>query len=120
MAHGTVQGMPATRMVVLTTAQGAFHARVICARLGAEGIVTQLRGAVDPLYPVTGEVDVLVEPGSFDDAAALLLLDEAEAAVVEVDGDPWPRGRHPLHPFVALTVISAVLVGSVSAVLSTL
>ena len=36
-----VQGL---RMVPVLRADGAFHARVVAARLGSEGIVTQLRG----------------------------------------------------------------------------
>ena len=37
----------------------SFHARVIAARLGADGIVTQLRGSVDGPYPI-GDVSVWV------------------------------------------------------------
>ncbi len=76
-------------MVHLTSVQGTFHGRVIAARLGAEGILTELRGAVDGLYPVIGRVDVWVAAAELDEARALLLADEVEAAFAEdasVDG----------------------------------
>src|SRR3954462_3828311 len=53
-------------MVPVLRAEGTFHARVVAARLGSEGIVTQLRGNVDGPYPM-GSVEVLVTP---DDLAA--------------------------------------------------
>ena len=66
-------------MVHLTTATGAFEARVLMARLGADGIVCQLRGAVDgPL--AFGSVDVLVEAEDLPTACELLLVDDAEHA----------------------------------------
>ena len=46
-------------MVRLATVRTTFHARVIAARLGAEGIVTDLRGNVDGIYPM-GDVHVFV------------------------------------------------------------
>ena len=70
-------------MVHLTSVHGTFHGRVIAARLGAEGILTELRGAVDGLYPVMGRVDVWVDANELDDARALLLADEVEAAFAE-------------------------------------
>jgi hypothetical protein len=65
-------------MVHLRTVPNAFHARVIAARLGADGIVTQLRGAVDGVYPI-GDVMVYVREDDFDDAQELLLADEVES-----------------------------------------
>ena len=47
-------------MVRLATVGSSFHARVIAARLGSEGIVTNLRGNVDGLYPV-GDIHVYVD-----------------------------------------------------------
>ena len=46
-------------MVRLATVGTTFHARVIAARLGAEGIVTELRGNVDGMDPM-GEAHVFV------------------------------------------------------------
>ena len=67
-------------MVRLATVTTSFHARVIAARLGSEGIVTDLRGNVDGLYPVAGEVHVYVDQEDLAEAQELLLADEVESA----------------------------------------
>lgn len=103
-------------MVALVPAQGTFHARVIAARLGAEGIATQLRGSVDGPYPCFGEVTVFVAEADLDIAAELLLVDEVEAAleVVEWDTDDEPvtstrlTGWLPLASLAVATVTVAV------------
>ena len=66
-------------MVPLVRVGNGFHARVLVARLGSEGIVTQLRGGIDAPYPA-GAVEVLVGEADLDDARAILLADEVEAA----------------------------------------
>lgn len=66
-------------MVHLRTVPSSFHAHVIAARLGADGIITQLRGGVDGIYPV-GEVAIYVPETEFESARALLLADEVESA----------------------------------------
>lgn len=66
-------------MVPLLRAEGAFHARVLAARLGSEGVVTQLRGSLDGPYPM-GAVEVLVQADDLALAKELLLADEVEAA----------------------------------------
>ncbi len=77
--------MATIRMVHLTTAAGAFEARVLMARLGADGIVCHLRGAVDgPL--AFGSVDVLVEADDLPTACELLLVDDAEYAFEDAGG----------------------------------
>ncbi len=68
-------------MVHLLSVHDAFHARVIAARLGSDGILTQLRGAVDGPYPVLGEVRVYVEEQDLPVARQLLLADEVESAL---------------------------------------
>jgi hypothetical protein len=84
-------------MVLLRTVPSSFHARVLAARLGADGIPTHLRGAVDGPYPMG---DVMVYVGSDDLAVAqdLLLADEVEAAFdLPEEGEPWEhRRRRPL------------------------
>jgi len=75
--------MAAARMVLLRTVPTGFHARVLAARLGAEGIVAQLHGPVDGPYPI-GNVMVFVGEDDLDLARDLLLADEVEAAF---DGD---------------------------------
>ena len=62
----------------------SFHARVIAARLGSEGIVTDLRGNVDSLYPV-GDVHVYVDQEDLDEAREILLVDDVESAFDEPD-----------------------------------
>ena len=76
--------MQQTRMVRLATVGTSFHARVIAARLGSEGIVTDLRGNVDGLYPV-GDVHVYVDEDDLADAQELLMADEVESAFDPTD-----------------------------------
>ncbi len=66
-------------MVRLATVTTSFHARVIAARLGSEGIVTDLRGNIDGLYPV-GDVHVYVDQDDLAEAQELLMVDEVESA----------------------------------------
>jgi len=77
-------------MVHLTSVQGPFHARVVVARLGAEGILTELRPPVDGPYPVYRPVDVYVSEEEAEVARELLLADEVEAALADVGGDGFP------------------------------
>ena len=67
-------------MVRLLTVSQAFHARVVAARLGSEGVVTELRGSLDGPYPV-GEVHVFVGEDDLDTAREILLADEVEDAL---------------------------------------
>ena len=74
--------MQQTRMVRLATVGTSFHARVIAARLGTEGIVTDLRGNIDGLYPV-GDVHVFVDQEDLEEAREILLVDDIESAFDE-------------------------------------
>jgi len=74
-------------MVHLTTVGSTFEARVVMARLGADGILTQLRGAQDGPYPLPRPVEVLVARDQADEARQLLLADQVEAVFEEPDGD---------------------------------
>ena len=89
--------MPGANMVHLRTVNTAFHARVIAARLGADGIPTQLKGSVDGPYPL-GDVSVWVAREDAESAQELLLADEVEAAFdLPEEGEPWEdRSRRPL------------------------
>jgi len=78
------------RMVHLRTVPDSWHAKVLAARLGCEGIVTQLRGSVSGPYPL-GSGAVLVEAGQAELAADLLLADEVEAAF------QWPAPNAKLR-----------------------
>jgi len=77
--NGTVSSVQQLRMVRVATVRDSFHARVIAARLGSEGIVTMLRGNVDGPYPL-GDVHVMVTEDDLDAARELLLADEVESA----------------------------------------
>jgi hypothetical protein len=87
--------MSVARMVHVRTVPTAFHARVIAARLGAEGIATQLRGNVGGPYPI-GDVSVWVGEQDADAATELLLADEIEAAFTPHPDDEEPlKSRQP-------------------------
>lgn len=105
-------------MVHLLTTPSAFQARVVAARLGSEGIVVSLRGAVDGPYPF-GDVYVDVDADSEALARELLLVEEVEATFA----DPvWPGAARPtlLRPWVAVLAIVLVMVASSLARLVTL
>lgn len=79
---GSLWAMPSTsRLRHLTTVQGSFHGRLLAARLGAEGVVAQLRGLSDGPYPFQGEVDVLVSEEQLAVAREILLGDAVDAAL---------------------------------------
>ncbi|OWY59762.1 hypothetical protein B7486_72835 [cyanobacterium TDX16] len=82
----TVARVGNVRMVPLVTGSTAFEAKVLVARLGAEGILWELRGEVDSIYPIGRGVDVLVAEGDVVLARELLLGDEVDAAFD--DGEP--------------------------------
>jgi hypothetical protein len=97
-------------MVRLATVRTTFHARVIAARLGAEGIVTDLRGNVDGIYPM-GDVHVFVSEDDLPEAQELLLADEVESAFDD-DGDSDGDGTTPRELWVflvAVVVVAAIL-----------
>ena len=96
-------------MVRVATVGTSFHARVIAARLGAEGIVTDLRGNIDGLYPV-GDVHVYVDQEDLAEAQELLMADEVESAFDQPDdADLDRRGTHELWlVLVAILGIAAV------------
>jgi hypothetical protein len=105
-------------MVPLADLGSQFEAQVLGARLGAEGIVWQLRGACS-VYPF-GSVELLVDAGDLDAARELLLLDEVEAVFAESDassevGEPPAPRRHQAVAWVAAT---AVLLAVVARLLS--
>ncbi len=103
--------MSPIRMVPLVTVGSAFQARVLVARLGSEGIVTSLQGAVDGPYPF-GDVHVQVDADDLDLARQLLLADEVEEAFDDgVDG-AGVRRFAGLPPWVAIVAIIGIAVAS--------
>jgi hypothetical protein len=108
-------------MVHLRTVPDAFHARVIAARLGADGILTELRGAVGGPYPL-GSVSVWVDGADEPIASELLLADALEAAFEEPPEGWDPVAHHPtvlfgwsarriLAAFALVVMVSAIMAG---------
>lgn len=92
----------AEQMVPIATAADPFEAKLLAARLGAEGIVWELRGNVDGVYPI-GPFQVLVEADAAG-AAHDLLDDPPPVASVEREADAvGPR-------FSTAAVVAAVAV----------
>jgi hypothetical protein len=77
-------------MVPVATAATPFEANVIAARLGAEGLLWELRGNVGGPFAI-GPVQVLVAEDDADVARELLLVDEVEAVFEESDVEPARR-----------------------------
>lgn len=95
-------------MVRLATVTSSFHARVIAARVGAEGMVTELRGNLDGPYPM-GEVHVYVAEDDLPSAQELLMADEVESAFENPD-DSFDLPRPALWIVVAtILALTAVL-----------
>jgi len=92
-------------MVRLVTVNSTFHARVIAARVGSEGIVTELRGNLDGPYPM-GDVHVYVPEEDLPSASELLMVDEVESAFDE-DDDTEDSGP-PVELWVILGSILAL------------
>ncbi|MDQ6784664.1 MAG: DUF2007 domain-containing protein [Actinomycetota bacterium] len=93
----------------MRTVPTTFHARVIAARLGAEGIPTQLRGNVGGPYPI-GNVSVWVTEADADVASELLLADEIEAVfdVQPDDMEPSPSTRRVLFGLTRRQILAGV------------
>jgi len=66
-------------MVHLLCVQQEFHARVIAARLGSDGILTEMRPPLGGPYPLPGEVHLYVGEDDVQLARALLSADEYQA-----------------------------------------
>ena len=103
--------MPELRMVPLAKVPSGFHARVLAARLGSEGVVTQLRGGgVDGPYPM-GAVEVLVDEPDLALARELLLVDEVESAFDDDGIDADGPGRVvQVSLWLALLLVLALVV----------
>jgi hypothetical protein len=93
-------------MVRLVTAANPMEARIIAARLGAEGIVWQFRGSVDGPLAV-GPVEVLVDAEGYESARELLLTDDVESSFV--DGTAAAAGTRSGRDVLWLALIVALL-----------
>jgi hypothetical protein len=118
-AGGTVAAVQGLRMVPVLRADGTFHARVVAARLGSEGIVTQLRGNVDGPYPM-GSVEVLVTEDDLVAARELLLADDVESSFADDDEvADEDLAAPPVHAYRGWLLVVASGVVALSALLST-
>lgn len=100
--------MPALPFVPAIRVADAFHARVIAARLGSEGIVTQFRGGgVDGPYPM-GAVEVLVSADQLAEATELLLADEVEDVFEQEGHEREQAGPARLRPWVLVAVLAGL------------
>lgn len=95
--HGGMDGVnEQVRMTRLISVGGAFAAHVLAARMEAEGIATELRGAIHSPYQFTvGEmsrVDVFVASDDLEDARVVLLIDELDAVLDLPPQKDRPRG----------------------------
>ncbi|MGI8777114.1 MAG: hypothetical protein ACR2LJ_06930 [Acidimicrobiales bacterium] len=105
--------MQRTRMVRLATVNSSFHARVIAARVGAEGILTELRGNLDGPYPM-GDVHIFVSEDDLPIAQELLMADEVESAFDD-DEDAGRPSPVQLWMVVAAALVLAAIVFARSA-----
>ena len=100
-------------MVHLASVSSAFTARVVAARLGADGIFVELRGAaLDAVYPLAGAVDLYVSADDVEVARELLADQPLPAA------EPWPPvpgGRRRADPtwVYAAALLTAAILGTV-------
>ena len=91
-------------MVHLVTASSVFHAQVISARLGAEGIVTHTKGAAST-WPLAAPVEVFVESTHLATASSLLLADQAESDDREVRSPSFPIPTWVIGAVAAVIVV---------------
>lgn len=104
-------------MVPVRKVSDQFEARVIAARLGSEGIVTQLRGGgIEGPYPM-GPIEILVAEPDVEVARELLLADEVESAFDDEEpGSASPPAGMPR--LVALAVLVCLLLTTLVRLLS--
>jgi hypothetical protein len=95
-------------MVPIATAADPFEAKLLAARLGAEGIVWELRGNVDGVYPI-GPFEVLVEADAAG-AAWDLLGDRSAPAASGADTDAETVTAAPRLSVVAVAAVVVVVV----------
>jgi hypothetical protein len=109
--------MPDVHMVRLLSTRDSFEAKLIAARLGSDGVLCQLRGGVDGMYPV-GLVHVYVEEDAVDLARALVA---AQEAAPDDDGDDpdAPSARPPLARWLVVLGILAMVAWSIARVVMT-
>ena len=109
-----------SRMVHLVSVHDEFHARVIAARLGSDGIITEPRPPLGGPYPLVGEVRLYVEEEDEELARALLRADEDQPGLTPDDtteaGDGADAGRWgPLFGVPTRLALAALVAASLLA-----
>ena len=103
-------------MTRLTTVGGSFAGHVVAARLAAEGLTVELRGAVDSPYQFTvgdmSRVDVFVPEDEIDDARLVLLVDEVDSVLDLPPQREGPAGGWGDYAF-WVVLVAVVLLGIV-------
>jgi hypothetical protein len=109
-------------MAPLTWVAGVFRARVVAARLEAEGIDAQLRGALENPYGLTmgdmARVDVYVPEDQLEEASYVLLADEIDATLAapsewwDAGVDELPVRRRPWLRWTAAAVLAIAVLGA--------
>ena len=100
-------------MVPVAKVADAFSARVLSARLGSDGIMTQLRGGgVDGPYPI-GDVEVLVSTTDLDIAREILLAEEVESAFEGAGQNTGTDAEEVHRAPLARWIVRSILVGLV-------
>jgi hypothetical protein len=114
--------MPDVHMVRLLSTRDSFEAKLIAARLGSDGVLCQLRGGVDGMYPV-GVVHVYVEEDAVELARALVAEEAAEGGLdagADADEPGADRtGRPQLALWLVVLGIVAMVAWSVARVVMT-
>lgn len=102
---------PVVPMRLLTSVHGSFPARVVAARLEAEGLDVELRGAVHSPYVLTmGEmsrVELWVPEDQLDDGRLVLLACEVDDAMARPRAIPAPTGRRRAGAWAAIAAVVA-------------
>jgi hypothetical protein len=94
-------------MIPVAFTRSGFEAKVLAAQLGSEGVVWELRGDVDGVYPVGG-IEVLVpfdEAERARDVLATASIDPPEVGIEEV-----PPHHHPILVGGAMVLVVAFVV----------
>ncbi len=96
-------------MVHLVSVHDQFHARVITARLGSDGIPIEVRPPLGGPYPLLGEVHLYVGENDIQLARDLLRADEDDAGPPPDDVEGAAPLRRPLLGQAVMLGLTVVL-----------
>ena len=96
-------------LVRLFTTLDQFEAKVAVAKLGSEGIVSELRGGVSAAYPF-GPVHVFVEADRLDEARDILTVDGEDDLTDDDARRPAMDRRHARARWVAVLGLMVVVI----------